>query len=202
MNDQDLGEALRSPSEDTVLAAFDRHYTAMHWLARAVVGDDERATEVVLDTWAGALRAARGGGARPPYRAWLFDRLRDRSIMVARGRAPETGPSEAGSGPDRQGEFFPDGHRWEGHWVEFPESWSDRVAVLGSPAGRGLLAAVIDRLAPRQRALLILRDLDGWSADEAGALLDLPAETQREELHRARLAVAGAVDEALAKDSL
>jgi RNA polymerase sigma-70 factor, ECF subfamily len=196
MNDQDLGEALRSPSEDTVLAAFDRHYTAMHWLARAVVGDDERATEVVLDTWAGALRAARGGGARPPYRAWLFDRLRDRSIMVARDQGPETGPAEAGS------EFFPDGHRWEGHWVEFPESWSDRLAVLGSPAGRRLLAGVIDRLAPQQRALLILRDLDGWSAAEAGALLDLPAETQREELQRARLAVAGAVDEALAKESL
>src|SRR5450631_3460611 len=108
MNDQDLGEALGSGSEDTVLAAFDRHYDAMHWLARAVVGGDELASEVVLDTWAAAVQAARGGDARPPYRAWLFDRLRDRSIMVAEDRAPATGPSEAGSGHDRQGEFFPD----------------------------------------------------------------------------------------------
>jgi RNA polymerase sigma-70 factor (ECF subfamily) len=197
VNDQDLGDALRSPSQEMVLAAFDRHYDAMHWLARAVVGDDELASEVVLDTWAGAVRAARGGGARPPYRAWLFDRLRERSIRVARDRVPEAAPP----GHDGQGEFFPDGHRWQGHWVEFPLSWSDRVAVLASPAGRELLSAVIDRLAPQQRAVLILRDLDGWSVAEVGALLDLSAETQREELHRARLAIAGAVDEALSEDS-
>lgn len=50
--------------------------------------------------------------------------------------------------------------------------------------------AVLDRLAPDQRAVLVLRDLDGMSEADVAALLDLPAGTVKSRLHRARAAFA------------
>lgn len=45
---------------------------------------------------------------------------------------------------------------------------------------------VLDRLAPEQRAVLMLRDLEGLDERSAGALLDLPAGTVKSRLFRAR----------------
>jgi RNA polymerase sigma factor (sigma-70 family) len=50
---------------------------------------------------------------------------------------------------------------------------------------------VLARLAPEHRAVLVLRDLDGFSEAETAALLEVPAGTVKSRLHRARLAFAG-----------
>jgi RNA polymerase sigma factor (sigma-70 family) len=51
--------------------------------------------------------------------------------------------------------------------------------------------AVLDRLPPDQRAILVLRDLDGLSEAEVAAALELPIGTVKSRLHRARAAFAG-----------
>jgi RNA polymerase sigma factor (sigma-70 family) len=45
---------------------------------------------------------------------------------------------------------------------------------------------VLARLSPEHRAVLILRDLEGFDEQEAAALLSLPAGTVKSRLHRAR----------------
>lgn len=50
--------------------------------------------------------------------------------------------------------------------------------------------AVLDRLPPDQRAVLVLRDLDGLSEAEVAVLLSLPVGTVKSRLHRARAAFA------------
>lgn len=50
--------------------------------------------------------------------------------------------------------------------------------------------AVLDRLAPEQRAVLVLRDLDGLGEAEVAELLRLPEGTVKSRLHRARTAFA------------
>lgn len=68
----------------------------------------------------------------------------------------------------------------------------ERPAQLAELPARGdpLLASdvrqVLDRLAPEQRAVLMLRDLEGLDERSAGALLDLPAGTVKSRLFRAR----------------
>jgi RNA polymerase sigma factor (sigma-70 family) len=50
------------------------------------------------------------------------------------------------------------------------------------------IADVLRRLAPEQRAILVLRDLEGFSEAEAAALLGVELGTVKSRLHRARQA--------------
>jgi RNA polymerase sigma-70 factor (ECF subfamily) len=51
--------------------------------------------------------------------------------------------------------------------------------------------ATLARLPPAQRAILVLRDMDGLAEAEVAALLNMPEGTAKSRLHRARKAFAG-----------
>jgi len=76
----------------------------------------------------------------------------------------------------------------------------------GSGADREqVVAAVADALAalgPDDRALLVLRDIDGRSGDEVAACLGISLAAQKSRLHRARLAVREHVSRRLAGDEV
>jgi hypothetical protein len=88
-------------------------------------------------------------------------------------------------------EFKPDGH-----WIEAPRLW-DQIDPERIVAGRQLwdhVMEAIDRLPAGQRAVIILRDIEGCEAEEACTLLGLTAENQRVLLHRARGRVRQTID--------
>ena len=62
-----------------------------------------------------------------------------------------------------------------------PEDWAARLH------DRLLLEAAFERLAPRDREVLLLRDLEGLSAAEAAAVLGIEVRALKSRLHRARL---------------
>ena len=57
-------------------------------------------------------------------------------------------------------------------------------------------------LPPRQRDVIVLRDVQGYSADEARNALDISETNQRVLLHRARSKVRAALEEQLRRGSL
>ena len=61
-----------------------------------------------------------------------------------------------------------------------------RLPAPGDPELRTDVRDVLTRLTPRLRAVLLLRDLHGYSEEDAAALLDLPVGTIKSRLHRAR----------------
>ena len=58
-----------------------------------------------------------------------------------------------------------------------------------------MLSTVIAGLPSRQRTVIALRDIDGWSAAEVCDLLDLSEANQRVLLHRARARVRQALED-------
>jgi RNA polymerase sigma factor (sigma-70 family) len=62
----------------------------------------------------------------------------------------------------------------------------DNVPAPGQPALGMEIRDQLDRMDPAQRAVLVLRDLEGLSEDEAAAVLDVAPGTVKSRLHRAR----------------
>jgi RNA polymerase sigma-70 factor (ECF subfamily) len=98
---------------------------------------------------------------------------------------PTVDPARFG-GPDDQ---FP------GHWLAFPAPWpSPEQGTLAREVRQQLEAALAD-LPERQRVVITLRDVEGYSSDEVCSILAISAANQRVLLHRARAFVRGKLEE-------
>jgi RNA polymerase sigma-70 factor (ECF subfamily) len=187
-DDRDLVAALRRGDQDAFAALVDRHYPAMVRLARSYVADRDAAEDVVQDAWLGLLRGLDGFAGRASLKTWLFgilvncarsSRRRDwRALPFSALPEPDDEPT---IDPDR---FHPEGHRWAGHWSAPPDPWPEEH-LLASEIG-GYLAIALSHLPARQRAVLTLRDIEGWPPSEICALFDISKSNERVLLHRAR----------------
>jgi RNA polymerase sigma-70 factor (ECF subfamily) len=94
--------------------------------------------------------------------------------------------------PDR---FVREGQRWGGHWSQPPAPWAQEPADrLIARETLDVTARAIAQLPARQRTIITLRDLDGWTAEATCALLELSEGNQRVLLHRARSQVRSALE--------
>ena len=59
---------------------------------------------------------------------------------------------------------------------------------------RGVILTAIERLSPAQRLVVTLRDIEGWTADEACQALEVSEGNQRVLLHRGRSKVRAALE--------
>ena len=91
--------------------------------------------------------------------------------------------------PDR---FQPPGDRYPGHWQTPPEPWPEHR--LEAAETRNAALAAIAGLPARQREIITLRDIAGFSAEEARNALDVTETNQRVLLHRARSTVRNALE--------
>ena len=79
-------------------------------------------------------------------------------------------------------------------WIEpFPDSWlaeaNPEHRLIRREQVSLAFTTVLQLLPPRQRAILILRDVLEWSAEESAALLELSVAAINSALHRARVAL-------------
>ncbi len=195
-----LADALRTGQPDQLRAAFGRHIDAMTLLARSLAGGSDAAADRLIETaWTSATADFRADPPRGSARAWLFTRLLEpRDPAPDDGTsAPDDGTSAPDDGPDGQ-QFLPADDPWEEHWKDFPAPWRPAPdAWESSAAGREVVGAAVAALPLVERVVLILRDLDGWSPSEVGALTGLLPEEERDVLSRARLKIREVMDPAL-----
>jgi RNA polymerase sigma-70 factor, ECF subfamily len=198
--DAELLAPLRAGDEAAFCALVDRHAGAMLRTATAVTGSRAAAEEAVQDTWIAVLRHLHRFEGRSTFRTWVFRILVNRARTLAT-REGRTLPFSAlsGSSPEEGPAVSPAQFDAAGAWAIPPASWAglpeDRLLARES---MDLLRAAIEALPPAQRTVLRLRDVEGWSAEEVCAALQLTPGNQRVLLHRARTGIRTRLDEYLA----
>jgi RNA polymerase sigma-70 factor, ECF subfamily len=192
-------EALRAGDEDAFRALVREYTPSLVRVARIYVSTQAAAEEVAQETWLGVLNGLPRFEGRSSLRTWIFRILTN----IAKTRAKRDGrtlPFSALSEPGRVPEaavdadrfLDPEHPRWPGHWALKPEAWPEDALVAAET--REKLAEAIEALPAAQRAVISLRDIEGWSSEEVRNALDLSETNQRVLLHRARSKVRAALE--------
>jgi RNA polymerase sigma-70 factor, ECF subfamily len=187
--DAPLVDRLRDGDEHAFATLLDRYQAPMLRIAMSHVGSRAVAEEVVQETWLGVLAGIDGFEARSSLKTWIFRILVYRSITRARreGRSVPMSALDRDEPAVDPSRFIDEPGPLHGHWASAPASWNGvpEQRLLGRET-RDHLARAIGTLPARQQQVVALRDVEGWSAAEVCAALDLSEANQRVLLHRAR----------------
>jgi RNA polymerase sigma-70 factor (ECF subfamily) len=180
---------LRAGDEDAYRALIRRFHASLVSVATSIIGSRAQAEEVVQDAWLAVFNSIDRFEGRSSLATWLFSIVMNRARTRA-GREKRLvglpGILDGAQGSERAVDVTE--FQADGHWVEAPRLW-DELNPERVVAGKQLWAhvqAAIERLPAGQRAVLVLRDMEGRDAEEACKLLGISAENQRVLLHRAR----------------
>jgi len=200
-----LLERLRRGDEAAFASLVDRYHVALIRLARAYVSDHSIAEEVVQETWIGVLEGLDRFEGRSSLKTWIFriltNKAKTRGVRESRHvsfsplEAADDGSGEPAVDPTR---FRTTGH-WAGYWASYPQPWDENTPekLLLSKEGRAFLEQAIEALPPKLRQILVMRDVEGLTSDEACNILGISETNQRVLLHRARSRVRKALEKYL-----
>jgi RNA polymerase sigma-70 factor (ECF subfamily) len=157
----------------------ERHRRELHVHCYRMLGSFEDAEDTVQETFLRAWRRRETFAGRSTFRAWLYGIATNACLDLLAKRRPE--PATGGEVrwlqpyPDRLLDELPAGAADE------PET----VAVARETIELAYLVAV-QHLAPRPRAVLILRDVLGWPAKDVAEALGDSVNSVNSALQRAR----------------
>jgi RNA polymerase sigma-70 factor, ECF subfamily len=170
--------ALRAGDEQVFTALVSEYHVSLVRVARMYVATLASAEEVVQETWLAVLNGLDRFEGRSSLRTWIFRILTN----IAKTRAVRDGrtlPFSALADPGRVPEaavdadrfLHPEHPRWPGHWAVKPEPWPEDALLAAETRER--LEEAIEALPATQRAVISLRDIEGWSSEEVRNALDL-----------------------------
>jgi RNA polymerase sigma-70 factor (ECF subfamily) len=168
----------RADEEAAFAALAERHRRELHVHCYRMLGSFEEAEDLVQETLLRAWRGRTGFEERSTFRAWLYRIATNACLDFLRLNPRRVPPSS--QVPWLQP--YPDRLLDE---VASSEAGPDAVVVAKETIELAFLAA-IQLLPPRQRAVLLLRDVLGWSARETAWLLDSGVPAVNSALQRAR----------------
>jgi RNA polymerase sigma-70 factor, ECF subfamily len=184
--------ALLAGDEPAFESLVNRYHGAMVRVAMAYVGRREVAEEVAQETWMAVLQGLSRFQGRSSLKNWLFRILTNRA-KTRGAREGRTIPMSALHGDDDEGAFGSGAESFDpsGRWLSDKAEGSARTPerrLLDAETQEAILSAIAS-LPPKQRIVITMRDVEGFSSQEVRALLELSETYQRVLLHRARLRV-------------
>jgi RNA polymerase sigma-70 factor (ECF subfamily) len=195
--DGELIAAIKRGDEGAFAAMVDAYSPGLLRMAQMFVKDRAVAEEVVQETWLAVLRGIDGFEQRSSLRTWIFRIL----MNTAKTRAQREGrsipfsaavrPDEPVVDPDR---FLGPEAKWPGGWWLGPADWPTPEDELLSGETRQVIDDAIEDLPEAQRAVITLRDVQGFPAEEVAEALGITDGNQRVLLHRARAKVRTALE--------
>jgi len=170
LGDEQLAGRAATGDDAAFTTLYERYYGPLFGYTRSILLDSEDARDATQNALESALRALPGRDCSRPLRPWLYKIAHNEAITIVRRRRPQ---SELVEGLEPT--------------VPGPEVHAEQ---------RGRLAQLVDdlRMLPeRQRAALVMRELNGLSYDEIGLVLGLTNEAARRAVFDARTALHDAV---------
>ncbi len=189
MTDQDLFEAAREGDPDAYRGLVERHGAELHAHCYRMLGSlhdaEDALQETMLRAWRGLPRLSR----QQSLRNWLY-RIATNVCLDALVRRPSRmlpidGDQAVNSEPTADGAWidpYPDGEIDDGYAApeaRFEQRESVELAFI----------AALQHLPARQRAVLILREVLGFSAREVAGTMDTTVASVNSSLQRARATV-------------
>jgi RNA polymerase sigma-70 factor (ECF subfamily) len=168
---------LRAGDEAAFAFLLDQYCASMSRLAMLYVPDRAVAEEVVQEAWMGILQVLDRFEGRSSVKTWMFRIL----LNVAKTHG------------QRESRSVPFSALWEadaasaepafdvaGYWVSFPRSWGESPEEqLLSQETPACIQLAIGALPLRQRVVITLRDVEGWTSREVADLLGISEANQR-----------------------
>jgi RNA polymerase sigma-70 factor, ECF subfamily len=159
-----------------------------------MLGSFEDSEDLVQETFLRAWRkrASFSFDGRSSVRAWLYRIATNACLDVLRSRSRRVVPQELAGAADPT---VPASPPVDLPWLQpYPDRLLESIAPEDEPAAVVVaretieiaFLAAIQHLPPRQRAVLILRDVVGWSARETASLLETSVVSVNSALQRAR----------------
>ena len=199
-DDARLVERLRAGDESAFAELVRTHQSSLLRVARLFVPTAALAEDVVGETWLGVVKGIDRFEGRSSLKTWIFRILTN--IAKTRGQR-ESRSLPFSSLDDADGTFEPavESGRFTpvGHWADPPRAWPEERLI--SRETLEVIEDAIESLPPAQRAVISLRDVEGWDAEEVRNALELSETNQRVLLHRARAKVRRALDGYLMEQS-
>jgi RNA polymerase sigma-70 factor (ECF subfamily) len=183
-------------SSDDFVESAEAHRASLRLHCYRMLGSAHDADDLVQETLVRAWRARGDFEGRAPLRSWLL-KIATHACLDELGRRPRRAlPTSAGPPSDPAGPIA--AAEAEPVWLEpCPDAWMEGVEAgpEASCTTRESVAlafvAALQVLSPEQRAVLLLRDVVGHSAEETARALGLSLGAANSVLHRARASIQG-----------
>jgi RNA polymerase sigma-70 factor (ECF subfamily) len=195
-DETELLQKLRAGDEAAFASLVDGMHAALRRLVEVFVGRGASADEVIQDTWVAVIAGLDRFEGRSSVRTWIggiavnlaktrrAKDWRDQGLFTAEGDcSPEEGRMNA-----------------VGFWADAPPPVPQPDDAVDAKRAREILLREIERLPEGQRAVVTLRDVSEWSAEEVCNVLGLSETNQRVLLHRARMRLRAALARRLGKE--
>lgn len=165
--------------------AFDKlyreHVDLVYRYAHRLCGEPESAKDLVQETFLNAYRGLKDFRGESRISTWLYTIASRACLRMRRKRkgAPERELSLEEFVPTSEGEFR----------LQIAVDGLTPEQALENKELREALEQAINKLPKKYRMALVLRDMEGLSAGETGAIMGLTERAVKSRLHRARLFV-------------
>lgn len=187
LHDLSLIEKINAGDYQAFEALVNRYEGKVYRLAIRMLRNPEDAQDALQETFLQVYRGLKTFEGRSNFSTWLFRLATNVCLMKIRHR--ETEPSAMlpleDYLPQHEEGKFPSIHEWP----EKPEE------ILLTKESREKMMEALGKLPAEYRAVFILRDIEGFSNQEAGEALGISVAAVKSRLHRARIALRGMLAE-------
>jgi len=177
---------LADEADDEFLVQAEPHRRELLAHCYRMTGSLHDAEDLVQETYLRAWKAYSGFGAKSSLRTWLYRIATNTCLTSLEGR--QRRPLPAGLGAPSSDPIDELTQRHEVAWLEpLPDDAADPSEIAGSRESvRLAFVAALQHLSPRQRAVLVLRDVLQWKAAEVADAIGTSTAAVNSLLQRAR----------------